>query len=70
MELHASQNSSSWLGIFLGGWLPDVVVSALQGISDSEQFTEVSTSPTSDSKIVSDINGSQVTLQGISDSKV
>jgi hypothetical protein len=47
------------------------VVSALQGIADSEEcnITEVLTSPTSDSTIVSDINGSQVTLQGISDSK-
>ncbi|GAU21054.1 hypothetical protein TSUD_132660 [Trifolium subterraneum] len=49
-------------------WL---VVSALQGIADSEQcnITEVSTSPISDSRIVSDINGSQVILQGISDRK-
>ncbi|PNY09625.1 putative serine-threonine protein plant-type, partial [Trifolium pratense] len=47
----------------------NMVVSALQGISDSEQFTEVSTSPTSDSRIVFDTNGSQVTLQGMSDSK-
>jgi len=47
------------------------VVSALQGIADSEQcrITEDFTSATSDSRIVSDIDGSQVTLQGIVDSK-
>lgn len=47
------------------------VVSALQGIADSEQcnITEDLTLATSDSRIGSDIDGSQVTLQGIADRK-
>ena len=47
------------------------VVSALQGTADSEQcnITEDIASATSGSRIMSDIDGSQVTLQGIVDSK-
>ncbi|XP_050877326.1 uncharacterized protein LOC127081084 [Lathyrus oleraceus] len=49
----------------------NMVVSALQGIADSEQcnITEDLTLATSDSRIGSDIDGSQVTLQGIADRK-
>ncbi|XP_058788344.1 uncharacterized protein LOC131662540 [Vicia villosa] len=49
----------------------NMVVSALQGIVDSEQsnITEDLTLATSDSRIGSDIDGSQVTLQGITDRK-
>ncbi|KAL5077817.1 hypothetical protein RYX36_016801 [Vicia faba] len=49
----------------------NMVVSALQGIADSEQcnITEELTLVTSDSRIGSDIDGSQVTLHGITDRK-